>query len=116
MNDILFTPLRLSELEALIQNSVEKAFKNVAISKETQNSSEELLTIKQASEFLNLTVQTLYSYVHRAEIPVCKRQKKLYFSKQDLLSWVKDGRKKTSVEIKLAANDYINKKGLRYGK
>jgi hypothetical protein len=108
MNDILFTPLRLSELEALIQNSVEKAFKNVAISTEIQNSSEDLLTIKQASEFLNLTVQTLYSYVHRAEIPVFKRQKKLYFSK--------DGRKKTSAEIKQAANDYINKKGLKYGR
>jgi len=55
---------------------------------------EQLLTIQQASEFLNLSVPTLYGYVHRAEIPVMKKSKRLYFSKKELFAWVKTGRKK----------------------
>ncbi|MBP7679068.1 MAG: helix-turn-helix domain-containing protein [Bacteroidales bacterium] len=116
MNDVLFTPLRLNELEALIQNSVEKAFKNHSPSSKDQYETDQLLTIQQAAELLNLSVPTLYGYVQRAEIPVYKRSKRLYFLKQVLIDWVKDGRKKTTAEIKQAADDYINKKGLKYGK
>jgi excisionase family DNA binding protein len=75
-----------------------------------------LLTIKQAAVLLSLSVSTLYLYVQRAEIPVSKRGKRLYFSQQELTDWVKAGRKKTLAEINLEANSYINKKGLKYGK
>lgn len=73
---------------------------------------EQLLTIKQAAEFLNLSVPTIYSYVQRAEIPVSKRHKRLYFSKQELLEWVKEGRKRTLSEIELIANSRIRKNSL----
>lgn len=70
-----------------------------------------LLTIQQAAEFLNLAVPTLYSYVHNSHIPVSKRGKRLYFSRQELLQWVKEGRKKTCDEIAIEASAHIKKKG-----
>ncbi len=80
-------------------------------SNEHQPEGEQLLTIKQAGEFLNLSVPTLYGYVHRAEIPVCKRGKRLYFPKQSLIEWIKEGRKKTNAEIGNEAHTYLKVKG-----
>ena len=70
---------------------------------------EQLLTIQQAGKVLNLSAPTLYGYVHRGEIPVCKRGKRLYFSKQELLEWVKQGRKKTLAETTVEAELYLKK-------
>ncbi|HVB02975.1 MAG TPA: helix-turn-helix domain-containing protein [Chitinophagaceae bacterium] len=70
---------------------------------------EELLSIKQTSEILNLSVPTLYGYVHRSQIPVCKRGKRLYFLKHELLQWVKDGRKKSLIETGREADNYLKR-------
>lgn len=71
---------------------------------------EQLLTVQQAAEFLNLSVPTLYGYSQRAEIPVCKRGKRLYFSKQSLFEWIKDGKKKTLAETASEAEQYCKTK------
>lgn len=70
----------------------------------------QLLTIKQAGELLNLSVATLYGYVQRAEIPVCKRGKRLYFSKQELTDWIRAGRKQTKQEIAEQATSKLGKR------
>lgn len=116
MNDVLFTPIRLNELEALIQNSVERALRRLPKETSSQPEPEQLLTIQQAGEFLKLKVPTLYGLVQRAEIPVCKRGKRLYFSKQELIEWIKAGRKISLAETESEAINYINKKGLNHGK
>ncbi len=59
----------------------------------------DLLTIGQASEFLKLSVPTLYTKVSRGEIPVNKPGKRLYFSRDELSAWIKSGRKRTIEEI-----------------
>jgi excisionase family DNA binding protein len=61
---------------------------------------EDLLTISQASQFLDLAVPTLYSKVSRKEIPVNKQGKRLYFYKSELQEWIKQGRKRTFAEIR----------------
>jgi excisionase family DNA binding protein len=116
MNDVLFTPIRLNELEALIQNSVEKALRQQPKETGNQPEPEMLLTIQEAGEFLKLKVPTLYGLVQRATIPVCKRGKRLYFSKQELTEWIKAGRKKSLAETESEAINYINKKGPHHGK
>ncbi len=58
-----------------------------------------LFCIKQASTFLNLSISTIYGKVCRREIPVSKQGKKLYFSKAELLEWIRSGRKSTVAEI-----------------
>lgn len=78
-----------------------------------QQEVDELLTVQQAAELLHLSVPTIYGYVQRREIPVSKRSKRLYFSKQQLMEWIKAGRLKTVKEIDADANDYLcgTKKG-----
>ena len=79
---------------------------------------EQLLSIQQAAEFLSLSVPTLYSKVSRGELPVMKRSKRLYFSRTELMEYIKEGRKKTNAEIEQEAEAYLlnNKKGLNNGK
>jgi len=79
---------------------------------------EQLLTIQEAADFLSLTVPTMYSKVSKNELPVCKRSKRLYFSRTDLMEYVKAGRKKSNAEIEQEAEAYLsnNKKGLNNGK
>ncbi len=68
---------------------------------------EKLLTIREAAEILHLSVPTVYGLVQRSEVPVCKRGKRLYFSKRELIGWIMSGRKKTNSEINAEADDYI---------
>jgi excisionase family DNA binding protein len=68
---------------------------------------DQFLTIQQASELLNLSVPTLYGYSQRHEIPVCKKGKRLYFSRQALTDWVRQGRKITTSEASDQADQYL---------
>ena len=76
-------------------------------SRNPQRPRDDLLTIRQAAEFLSLSVPTLYTKVSRKEIPVNKRGKRLYFSMAELSEWVRSGRKKTTEEIHSPANSII---------
>jgi excisionase family DNA binding protein len=76
---------------------------------------EQFFTIHEAAQFLNLSVPTIYGYVSRSAIPVSKRGKRLYFSKLELIQWVKDGRKKTASEIESEAASYVKSKRGRNG-
>jgi len=71
---------------------------------------EQLLTIQQAADFLNLKVPTIYSKVSKGELPVMKRSKRLYFSSIQLMEYIKEGRKKSNAEIEAEANQYLTKK------
>ena len=79
---------------------------------------EQLLTIQLAAEFLNLSVPTIYSKVSKNELPVMKRGKRLYFSRTELMNYIKEGRKKSNAEIEAEAEAYLlnNKKRLNNGK
>lgn len=79
---------------------------------------EQLLTIQEASKFLNLSVPTLYSKVSKNELPYMKRSKRLYFSSTELLNYLKQGRKKSTSEIEQEAEALLSntKKGLNNGK
>lgn len=67
----------------------------------------DIIAIKEAAELLSLSVSSVYGLVHKKVIPVCKRGKKLYFSKQELLDWIRDGRKKTAKEIDAEAEHHL---------
>lgn len=79
----------------------------LAKSDNPQPEADKLLTIQQAAELLHLTVPTIYGLVQRASIPVCKRGKRLYFSNQDLTSWIMAGRKRTVDEIDSEVATYL---------
>lgn len=94
--------------------------KSLLIEKQEQQPTqqpEQLLTIQEAAEFLSLSVPTIYSKVSKGELPVMKRSKRLYFSRTELLEYVKAGKQKTNAEIEAEAEAYLsNKKKLNNGK
>lgn len=93
---------RLNSIEALLLN-----LKQQPTDQPTQTPKEELLTVKEAAEFLNLTVPTIYSKVSRGMLPVMKRGKRLYFSSLELMEYLKKGRKKTVEETAQEATRYL---------
>ncbi|SKB35097.1 helix-turn-helix domain-containing protein [Maribacter arcticus] len=92
--------------------------KRLLIEKQVQTPTEQpeqLLTVQEAAQFLNLTVPTIYSKVSKGELPVMKRSKRLYFSNIELIDYLKEGRKKSNAEIVQEAEAYLsnNKKRLQ---
>lgn len=104
---------RLSNIETLLLDI--KHAQPIATPTEPQDN---MMTIQEAAKFLNLTVPTLYSKVSKGELPVMKRSKRLYFSRTELMDYLKEGRRKTTDEIEQEAKAHLsnNKKGLNNGK
>ena len=119
MHNFVLSPI---DPEKLISSISERVTANIlkAVRNEQPptDQPEQLLTIQEAAEFLSLTVPTMYSKVSKGELPVMKRSKRLYFSRTELLDYLKDGRKKSNAEIEQEAEAYLlnNKKGLNNGK
>ena len=98
------------QLRDLIQSSVRKVLKeNQPHTGKPTETPEQLFTVQEAAQFLNLTVPTIYSKVSKGKLPVCKApgSKRLYFSRNELLDFIKTGRKKSNAEIEAEANDYL---------
>ncbi|GAA4435524.1 hypothetical protein GCM10023188_27600 [Pontibacter saemangeumensis] len=77
------------------------------------------LTVKDAADMLKVSVSTIYSHVSKQTIPVCKRGNRLYFSEEDLLSWVRAGRNVTVDEMRREAvqntvNQFKKRKNKHY--
>lgn len=109
MENVILTQLSVPEIRQLFRQELENYFASNTVNG-NQDEADQLLTIKQTAELLSLSVPTIYGLVSRGEIPHSKKGKRLYFSKQELLEWVKAGRKKTNAEIAAAADDYLTNK------
>ena len=90
--------LKLDAIEGLLHS----------LDRPTAPEPDQILTIKQAATFINLSISTVYGLVHNKNIPVCKRGKRLYFSKQELFTWIKNGRKQTLSETNQEADDHLS--------
>jgi len=103
MNETMFfSPLRLFELEALIEKSVKKV-----ISQQTTGhtvTADRLMTIKEAAAFIKLSPTTVYNLVMKRQIPFMKNRQRLYFSEKQLRDWIEAGRVKTGEEIRQEAD------------
>ena len=116
MHNLVLSPI---DPEKLITDISERVTANILKAVQNNNPTteqpEQLLTIQEAAQFLNLTVPTIYSKVSKGELPVMKRSKRLYFSSTELMEYLKEGRKKSNAEIEQEAEAYLskNKKGLK---
>lgn len=116
MDKTVFISLPIEDLQTVIIDCVNSCLKNnTQESKPTTEKPEQLLTVQEAAQFLNLTVPTIYSKVSKGELPVMKRSKRLYFSSTELMEYLKEGRKKSNAEIEAEAQAYLsnNKKALQ---
>lgn len=116
MDKTVFISLPIEDLQTVIIDCVNSCLKNnTQESKPTTEQPEQLLTVQETAQFLNLTVPTIYSKVSKGELPVMKRSKRLYFSSTELMEYLKQGRKKSNAEIEQEAKAYLsnNKKALK---
>lgn len=92
MEKINLISLTIEDLQTIIIDCVNSCLNHNKEDKEFIQQEDKLLTIREASKFLNLSVPTLYSKHSKREVPgVCKQGKRLYFSKKSLIEWIKAG-------------------------
>lgn len=94
---------RLSNIEVLLLSIKQTPEGN------TQGETDELLTVQDTAKFLSLSVPTVYGLISKGEIPVMKRSKRCYFSKVELINYLKEGRRKTIAEITAEAEQFLSK-------
>ncbi len=88
--------------------------KSLILESSTKEAGDRLLTIQETSEFLHVQKQTLYSYVSKGIIPNHKRAGRLYFSKNELIEWIKSGNKR-AFNVEEEAQKIISKRKRKGG-
>jgi excisionase family DNA binding protein len=68
----------------------------------------DLLNIQEAANFLNLSKSTLYNKVNKRELPVMKQGKRLYFSKTELVDYIKSGKILSEKEIEDQTDNFLS--------
>ncbi|MEI6059433.1 MAG: helix-turn-helix domain-containing protein [Bacteroidota bacterium] len=96
-NDVTWIKRFLQQQESLVQNP--------------STDDGKFLTVPEAARFLGLATQTVYGLIHRKQIPCMKRQKRVYFSKQELIKWIESGRMKTRDEIAAESHPALIRRG-----
>ena len=112
--------LRLEDLPSAVSEILEKVIgieKHLKRASEVSDKSDDgLLTISGAGALLNITKNTIYKLAQHRAIPYIKKGGRLYFLKDELLAWVKEGKQKTEQELRFEAESTLinsNKKGSR---
>jgi len=111
MNNIVFSTRNIDDFISEVANEVVKRIdqRNVKANIPTDQP-ETLLTVSQAAEFLSLSNATIYGLIHKGEIPYMKRAKRVYFSRLELMEYIKSGRRKTTSEIEVEAGQFLRNK------
>lgn len=71
--------------------------------------SKEILTVPEAAAFLDIEIPTVYSKCSRGELPHSKRGNRLYFNREELIEYIRAGRKPTNAEIEASAHHNLKK-------
>jgi excisionase family DNA binding protein len=109
MQAVTITQITPPELETLIEVTVRKVLSHAKLQTQ-QQPADELLTVQDTASFLSLSVPTVYGLISKGEIPVMKRSKRCYFSRVELINYLKEGRKKTLSEIGVERDEYLSSK------
>lgn len=105
MENLLLTQISDTEIRQLFREELENFFAENKIG-ENKTANEEIGDIDLAIEITGLAKPTIYGLVHGRSIPHSKSGRKLYFSRQELTEWLKQGKRKTQAEIADEAENY----------
>jgi len=97
------TPDCLDELLDRAMNRVQR----LHVVAPAANETDEIFDVAGAAHFLGLAKSSVYC---NSDIPVMKQGKKNYYSKKDLIQWLRSGKRKTSSEIDSEVDQSIKKK------
>lgn len=97
---------RFDKLEKLILDN-----NRPAIALEPQDKPRPFLTVDGVAELLDIAKPTVYTKHSKGELPGgYKRGKRLYFDREIILNWIKQGSQKSKVEIEADAEAFLNSK------
>ena len=68
------------------------------------------LTVQGAADLLDLSISTIYNKVNKRELPAMKKGRRLYFSREELHTYVKTGKILSETEIKDQVNNFLSNK------
>ncbi len=105
MQNIVFTQLSIPELGQLFHDTLDRYFteKHVNLA---ESEADEIGGIDLAVEITGKAKPTIYGLVHSRSIPHSKQGKRLYFSRKELLDWLRAGKRKTQSELALEAENF----------
>lgn len=86
MENIVLTTLTTQELKHLI----EEALKTTIIEANLSESKEDILSVTEVCEYLNIKRQTIYNLCSQRKIPFIKKMGRLYFVKEDIIYWLEE--------------------------
>jgi excisionase family DNA binding protein len=110
------TKLTFEQLPAAIEILLEKVTRiEELLANDSGNiSTKEMMSAKEAAELLDISMSSLYKMTHANEVPFYKPGgNKLYFKKEELMSWMLQHRIKSQAEIEKEAIDYVIKNPLK---
>ena len=105
MDKIILTSIDKEEIKQLVSDAVQSA-----IGKQ-KTDQPEFLDVKQACKFLGIAKPTLYTKCSKQIIPHFKQGKKLYFHKDELITWLRSGKRKTIADIRAEVQSNLSKQG-----
>jgi len=100
-------PTAVSQLQDKLDN-IERLLLETA--HKPKEDSDQLLTVDQCAEFLSLSKPTIYGLISQGKIPCMKQGKRVYFSKAEVLNYLRAGRKKSLSELQMEADQFLVKK------
>jgi excisionase family DNA binding protein len=117
MDKTVLISLTIDDLKLLIIDSVNACLKHSPGSQQATDP-DRLMNVDEAADFLSLSKSSIYSMTCKGELPAMKMHggRKLYFSRNDLMEFLKAGRKMTFAEIEAAPEQFLKplrKKGGR---
>ena len=103
----------IGEFSDLVEQKIHIAF-NKAESKQINSSGlEKPILFRRASEIVGLKERSFRAKLAAGEIPGCKKTGKWQFFESELVAWVREGKIKTTGEIKDEADKYLKKTGAK---
>jgi excisionase family DNA binding protein len=70
----------------------------------------ELLTVAEVSQILNISTGAIYNMTSTRQIPFFKNRGRLYFDRQEIDEWIRQGRRKTLKQLQAEAEMETRKK------
>ncbi|MBK8810466.1 MAG: helix-turn-helix domain-containing protein [Acidobacteria bacterium] len=109
MQNLVFTQLSIPEVRQLLRDELEAYFAD-RIQTAVQAEVNDIGGIELAEIITGLKRPTIYGLVSERKIPHSKKGKRLYFSRQELFDWLRQGKRKSQAEIAAEAASFISNK------
>jgi len=109
MQNLVFTQLSIPEIRQIFREEIREELQNFSPTKtnQQQNDGDEIgKGAAFAAHIIGKAIPTIYTLVHKRQLPHMKRGKDLYFSRKALLDWLREGKRKTTSEITSEAESF----------